>query len=51
MFQGKITYAEAGKLVRNRPGFYDAMLANNYHLPSKHSNLCTLKFMRAIRKG
>lgn len=49
--QNKITYAEAGKLVRNRPGYYLAMLKLNYHPPSKHSAICTLKFMRAIRKG
>ena len=38
-------------MVRNRPGYYVAMQKLLYHLPSKHSNITTLGFMRAVRKG
>ena len=47
----KISYSELGKNVRNHSTYYDALRANLYHPPSKHSAVCTLSFMRAVRKG
>jgi hypothetical protein len=35
-------------LVRNKDHFYKAMKVNGYFIPSKGSQLCTLKFLKAI---
>ena len=48
---GKVTYDEVGKVVRNFGGYYVAMGKLGYEMPSKHSEICSLKWMRAIRKG
>ena len=47
----KVPYAEVGKSVRNHSTYYDALRANLYHPPSKSSAVCTMAFMRAVRKG
>ena len=47
----KISYAEASKCVRNKGNYYSTMQKNEYHMPSKHSSICSLSFMRAARKG
>ena len=46
----KISYEDAAELVRNKGGFYDTMLRNGWYMPSKHSELCSLKWMRKVKK-
>ena len=46
----KFSYEEAGEVVRNKPGFHNLMLRNGWHVPSIHSEICSLKWMRAVRK-
>ena len=46
----KISYEEAGEVVRNKPGFHNLMLRNGWHVPSIHSELCSLKWMKSVRK-
>ena len=37
-------------MVRNKPGFHSLMLRNGWHVPSIHSEICSLKWMKAVRK-
>ena len=45
-----ISYDEANKYIRNKPGFVEALGRDGYIMPSIHSALCTLDFLNAVRK-
>ena len=49
--RNKIPFDEVGKVVRNFNQYYVAMDKLGYSMPSKHSEICSLKWMRSIRKG
>ena len=45
----KIDIDEAEMLIRNKPQFYDALRAIDWHLPTLKSPICTVDFLKKVR--
>ena len=44
-----LSYAEASRYIRNRPGKIEAMGRDGWVLPSKTSPICTMDFLDKVR--
>ena len=45
----QLSYADASRYIRNRPGKAEAMGRDGWVLPSVHSAICTLDFLEKVR--
>ena len=45
-----ITYEEASRYIRNKPGLVEALGRDGWLLPSIHSQLCSLEFLDLVRR-
>ena len=45
-----LSYDEANMFIRNKPQMHTALGRDGWELPTLNSSLCTLDFMRAVRK-
>ena len=53
MLYGKkqISVAQAESLIRSKSNYYKALVALGFFLPSEKSAMCTLAWLKEVRKG